>query len=81
MISLICGESNEQNKQTNKVETDSKVQKTDRQQREGGARGLGEKGEGIKQKQTNKTLIDRDYSMVITKGKGGGGGSRGQRRI
>ena len=35
-----------------------------------GVGGLGEKGEGIKQR---KRLTDTDHSMVITKGKGGWG--------
>ena len=38
--------------------------------------GLGEKSEGIKQK-THKQQYDTDNSMVITRGKGGGGGRRG----
>ena len=47
--------------------------------RRGGGWGLGEKGEGIKQKKTTK-LLDIDNSMVIIRGKGGvrvGGGRRG----
>ena len=38
MISLIC-ESNEQNKLTNRIETDSKIQKTDWQLSEGRGEG------------------------------------------
>ena len=39
-----------------------------------GLEGLCEKGKDIKKK---KTLIDTDNSLVITRGKGGGGGRRG----
>ena len=35
--------------------------------------GLGEKGEGIKQRK-KKELIDTAHSMVITRGEGGGRG-------
>ena len=47
--------------------------------------GLGGKGGGIKQKQQQQQktpyLVDTDNSMVITRGKGVGGGRRGQKGI
>ena len=47
----LYGECNEQNKQANKIETGSQIQRTDWQLSEGkGVGGLGEKCEGIKQK-------------------------------
>ena len=48
-------ESNEQNKLANKIETESQMQRTDRQLSEGRMVGeLGEKGEGIKPKTKTK---------------------------
>ena len=46
----------------------------------GGGWGLGERGEGIKQRKKER-LRDTDNSMVIARGKGGGvgGGGRGDK--
>ena len=61
-------ESSEQNKQIINILTDLENRLT--AVRGKGLGRLSEKGEGIQQKEN---LIDTDSSMVITKGKGGGG--------
>ena len=64
---------NDQNKLTNKIETDLQTQRTDSSQR---GVGLGEKGEGIKQNDKKPNLADTGNSAVTTRGKGAGGGRR-----
>ena len=61
---------------TNKIETNSLIQRTDWQL----GRGLSKTGEGIKQKNPPETKIQphrHRQNRVITRGKGGGGGRRG----
>ena len=60
-------ESNEQNKLTNKIGTDTENRL--RAVRGRGVGRLGEKDEGIKQNLKRQQLIDTDTSMVITRKK------------